>query len=269
MLGNFKPFKKELNKTLLEQYNTLYCSVCKCIYKRYGTIATSCNSYDLVFIVLCLYNLNNIVIEKEDKERCPVNFLKKVNVCNIKNADNIADFSIFIFYLLYKDKIVDNEKTFKTSLMNLLFKKSFKILEKTKLFEQYCNKVDDVFKQEKQATTIEEKIKIFSNLIFEISQKIFKEQDNNLNFSFYYNMISIMYYLDFLQDYKTDIKNKKENPLKEFAEQGIDIFKFTQYKITENIKNIKKQFSNENEILTNILDISIVRKLFVLQGVVK
>ena len=78
-----------------------------------------------------------------------------------------------------------------------------------------------------------------------------------------------MYYLDALQDYKIDIKNKKENPLKEFDEQGIDIFKFTQYKITENIKNIKKQFSNENEILTNILDISIVRKLFILQGVVK
>ena len=171
--------------------------------------------------------------------------------------------------MLYKDKIFDNEKSFKTSLINLLFKKSFKILENTKLFKQYCNKADDIFKQEKQATTIEEKIKIFSNLIFEISQKIFKEQDNSLNFSFYYNMISIMYYLDFLQDYKTDIKNKKENPLKEFAEQGIDIFKFTQYKITENIKNIKKQFSNENEILTNILDISIVKKLFVLQGVVK
>ena len=269
MLGYFKPFKKELSEVLLKQYNTLYCSVCKCIHKRYGVITTFCNSYDLVFIILCLCNLNNVVIWKEHKERCSVNFLKKVDVCNIKNADNIADFSIFIFYLLYKDKINDNEKIFKTSLIYLLFKRSFKILENTKLFKQYCDKADDIFKQEKQATTIEEKVKIFSDFIFEISKEVFKEENRNLTYSFYCNIVSIMYYLDALQDYKIDIKNKKENPLKEFAEQGIDIFKFVQYKITENIKNIKKQFSNENEILTNILDISIVRKLFILQGVVK
>lgn len=269
MLGYFKPFKKELSKTLLKQYNTLYCSVCKCIYKRYGVIATSCNSYDLVFIILCLCNLNNIVIEKELKERCPVNFLKKVDGCNIKNADNIADFSIFIFYLLYKDKINDNEKTFKTSLIYLLFKKSFKKLENSNIFKKYCNKTDNIFRTEKSAKTIEEKIKIFSDFIFEISKEVFKEENKSLTYPFYYNVVSIMYYLDALQDYKTDIKNNKENFFKEMAKQEIDVFKFGQYKIMESINAIKKLYVNKNEILTNILDISIVRKLLTLQGAIK
>jgi len=270
MLGNFRPFKNELNKTDREQYGILYCSVCKSIQKRYGLIATSCNSYDLVFIVLCSYNLNNNVIEKGHKERCPISVFKKVNVCNLKNSDEIADFSIFILYLLYKDKITDNEKSFKIDLIYFLFKNSFKKLEKTRIFKKYCNKTDNVFNMEKSAVTIEEKIKIFSDFIFKISKEVFNEGNRILSSSFYYNMVSIMYYLDALKDYKSDIKNNKENFLKEIAEQKIDIFKFSEYEIIKNIKKIKECLNNNrNELVTNILDISIVRKLLILQGAFK
>lgn len=267
MLGNFRPFKNELNKTDREQYGILYCSVCKSIQKKYGFIATSCNSYDLVFIVLCSYNLNNNVIEKGHKERCPIGIFKKVNICNLKNSDEIADFSIFILYLLYKDKITDNEKSFKTNLIYFLFKNSFKKLEKTRIFKKYCNEVDNIFKMEKSAVTIEEKIKIFSDFIFEISKEIFKKETKILPVSFYYNMISIMYYLDALKDYKNDTKNNKENFLKEIAEQKIDIFKFSQYKIMESVKKIKYCFVDKNnELISNILDISVIRKLLILKG---
>lgn len=270
MLGNFRPFKRELSKTDREQYKTLYCSVCKCIQKKYGLIATSCNSYDLVFIILSLYSLNNIVIEKDSKERCPVSVFKKVNICNIRNCDEIADFSVFILYLLYKDKIIDNEKNFKTDIIYSLFKKNFTKLENTSLFKKYCNQADNIFKLEKSVKTIEGKIKIFSDFIFEISKDVFKKETKILPVSFYYNMISIMYYLDALKDYKNDIKNNKENFLKEIAEQKIDIFKFSEYEIMKNIKKIKECLNNNrNELVTNILDISIVRKLLILQGAFK
>lgn len=270
MLGYFKPFTSELSHELRKEYKTLYCSLCKNIYKRYSLKATICNRYDITFILLCLNHINGIQFETIIREPCALFPIKRINTYKIQNSNQIADFSVLILYMFYIDKLKDGEGKFKNYLLYRYFKSDF---AKLKLYitsnglEEYLYKINSVFENEIKTSDINNKINYFATFIFEMSKDFlcYKEIDF-LDSKFFQSILTIMYYLDALEDYHIDIKNNQYNILHKIDSEQIDSFKLAEYVILKELKNIKQICKcQDNLILKNILDIAIVRKMLILQ----
>lgn len=80
MFGYIKPYKPELLVKEYELYKSVYCSLCKCMGKRFGVVSRLTLSYDATFLALVALSLQD-ACPAFHKGRCVVNPLKKCAYC--------------------------------------------------------------------------------------------------------------------------------------------------------------------------------------------
>lgn len=109
MFGYIKPHQPELKMGEFEQYRGLYCSLCRCLGKRYGWTAQMTLSYDMTFLVL-LYLALSEECAGFHKTRCPYNPLKK-RMCYADSSalDLCADASVLLVYYKLHDTVADSK----------------------------------------------------------------------------------------------------------------------------------------------------------------
>ncbi len=107
MVGYVQMYKPEMKMREYEQYRGVYCSLCKCIGKRYGLPLRMALSYDLTFLALL-----SMAMHKEcvgfTSSRCSYNPLKKCLQCQQTAAlETAADITALMLYYRLEDHIRD------------------------------------------------------------------------------------------------------------------------------------------------------------------
>ncbi len=107
MFGYVRIFKPELKMSEYDHYKGVYCTLCKRLGKRYGTIARLTLSYDFTFVALIYAALADTCVGFQ-KGRCVYNPLKKCLYCGDTAAvDTAADYAMLLLYYKLCDNVVD------------------------------------------------------------------------------------------------------------------------------------------------------------------
>ncbi len=112
MFGYVRIFKPELKICEYDAYKGIYCTLCKRLGKRYGTIARFSLSYDFTFVALIHMALADTCAGFRSG-RCVYNPLKKCRYCGETAAvDVAADYAMLLLYYKLCDNVAD-ERGFK------------------------------------------------------------------------------------------------------------------------------------------------------------
>ena len=112
MFGYVRVFKPELKLCEYDAYKGIYCTLCKRLGKRYGTVARFSLSYDFTFVALMNMALAD-TCAGFTSGRCVYNPLKKCRYCGETAAvDVAADYAMLLLYYKLCDNVAD-ERGFK------------------------------------------------------------------------------------------------------------------------------------------------------------
>lgn len=112
LFGYVKPQKSELLVRELEEYNGIYCSLCRSLGKKYGLAARLALNYDCTFYALVLISANSKPFPGFQKGRCVVNPLKRCVFCS-KEEQEFHQASALTVILLYH-KLLDDIRDSRT-----------------------------------------------------------------------------------------------------------------------------------------------------------
>lgn len=108
MFGYVKIFKPELKMGEYEQYQGIYCSLCKDLGKRYGLLSRLLLSYDFTFLAL-FHMATDPACTGFRKARCPYRPTKRVLCCqDSPHIAYAADAAVLLNYYKLKDNIADS-----------------------------------------------------------------------------------------------------------------------------------------------------------------
>lgn len=106
MFGYVKPRKSELLVRELEEYNGIYCSLCRSLGRKYGPAARLALNYDCTFYALVLISVSPQPFSGFQKGRCVVNPLKRCVFC-AEERQEFHQASALTVMLLYH-KLIDD-----------------------------------------------------------------------------------------------------------------------------------------------------------------
>lgn len=128
MFGYVRIFKPELKMGEYDHYKGVYCTLCKRLGKRYGTVARLTLSYDFTFVALIYAALADSCTGWK-KGRCVYNPLKKCLYCGETAAvDTAADYAMLLLYYKLCDNVADESgfKRFGARLLRGLLSRAHK-----------------------------------------------------------------------------------------------------------------------------------------------
>lgn len=122
LFGYVKPRRPELLVRELEEYNGIYCSLCKSLGKEYGFSARLALNYDCTFYALVLLSALPKPPPEFRKGRCVVNPLKKCVFCKADGRELTQASALTMILVYYKliDDIQDSGMMKKLPLLLLL-----------------------------------------------------------------------------------------------------------------------------------------------------
>jgi hypothetical protein len=106
LFGYVKPQKSELLVRELEEYNGIYCSLCKSLGKQYGLAARLALNYDCTFYALVLISAGSKPSPGFQRGKCVVNPLKQCVFCS-EEEQQFHQASALTMILLYH-KLMDD-----------------------------------------------------------------------------------------------------------------------------------------------------------------
>lgn len=128
MFGYVRICKPELKLCEYEAYKGVYCTLCKRLGKRYGTIARFSLSYDFTFVALVNMALADSCAGFR-RGRCVYNPLKKCSYCGETAAvDVAADYAMLLLYYKLCDNVADERgfRRFGAKLLRALLSRAHK-----------------------------------------------------------------------------------------------------------------------------------------------
>ena|GEM_PF-4691592 len=235
MIGYFTPDQRLLRNRERGVYNGLYCSLCFSLRKRYSLKSVVLLQPDLLFYLISCnkaFNKMDLFLEKSNYQRrkCVMNPFIKVNVLKgeIFNFAPVSDISVFMFYVYYLNKVIDNKMRPFTKLGGVYLNKIFErnhfylsqsginvISEIDRIKESLMVLNNKTFpKLRGDFVSIDDYILPSLNATSKIILKRLDEEDQfKEKFEFLTIMGKIMYYLDAIEDYHRDRKNNNFNLL--------------------------------------------------------
>ena len=110
MFGYVRIYKPELKMMEYEQYQGIYCGLCRQLGKRYGILARAALSYDMTFLALLRTALDRDgECPRFAKTRCVCNPFKKCTFCGqSEHVDAAADITALLMYHKLRDSISDD-----------------------------------------------------------------------------------------------------------------------------------------------------------------
>ena len=115
MFGYVRIYKPDLKVLEYEQYQGVYCALCRALGKRYGPVARLVLSYDMTFFALLGIAMDDGVCHHFKKARCTCNPFKKCTFCgNNSHIDTAADMTALLMFHKFRDTI--NDESFFSSI---------------------------------------------------------------------------------------------------------------------------------------------------------
>ncbi|WP_408956440.1 DUF5685 family protein [Natroniella sp. ANB-PHB2] len=262
MLGYFRPKKCLLSKEDREFYKAMYCSFCHSIKKNHGLTTTLFLQYDLIFLLLIIDSELDLFSHGRVRDKRCLFPLKKVS-CVSENSllDKLSDLAIFVVYTYYLDKKIDGDDyRVKDKLIHKLIKikgnKSFKGLKNIKGIKEKL--VAGMKLEEQREYSPDYRISficdLYANLVVDNLGLVDLEVDY---YKVAYNMCKVMYYLDALEDFKSDRKNGEVNILFDLNTDLDQIVGYVRNKLISALAEIKGSllFNKNKKIIENIIEI--------------
>ena len=232
--------------------------------RNFGLTTTLFLQYDLIFLLLIIDSELDIFSYQELKDgRCLFPF-KKVNCLDESLfLEQLSGLALFVVYTYYLDKRIDGEDyKLKDKLAYKLVKlkgaENFKQLENT---AQIKDKLIAGMKLEEQEEySPEHRISLICNLYADLVVDNLDLADLKLDYhQIAFNMCQIMYYLDALEDYKTDKQQGKANILFSLDTELENIIAYVKNKLMAALAEIKAEllFDKNREIIENIIELNL------------
>ncbi len=107
MFGYVKVFKPDLKIREFDQYQGVYCTLCRCLGQKYGFAARMTLSYDFTFLALFLMAFDDDC-PVFSKGHCSFNPFKKRLCCGKKNGTAAIAYAADVAMLLSYGKVLDS-----------------------------------------------------------------------------------------------------------------------------------------------------------------
>lgn len=225
LFGYVKPQKSELLVREFEEYNGIYCSLCRHLGKDYGIPARLALNYDCTFYALLLLSASTKPFPGFHKGRCVVNPVRRCSFCNSGDLDFSAAsaLTVVLFYYKLLDEIHDSV-FWKKGLAFLAYPLALRAYRRAgKRFPEICEIVDDSMKEQAQVERSDnpgidfcaEPTAHMLSRIFEISAGTDEDRQSpkaRVLSRFGYCLGRWIYLMDAADDLSEDLKTKSFNP---------------------------------------------------------
>lgn len=199
-------------------YNSFYCGLCKTIGKNFNNFSRITLNYDLTFLYLFLTSYFNEFVE-ENTIHCGIHPFKNKTAYMNKYAEYCSYMNILLTYYKLEDD-VDDEGLLLAKLGKNVFKKQKELAE-----SKYPNKnqaISDCLKRLKEVEKQDEhNADIPASIFGELMGHLFDINGDDLKLrEFGKSLGKVIYIMDAVLDFKSDIKKLRYNPLVESSSQN-------------------------------------------------
>lgn len=151
LFGYVKPQKWELLLREYDQYNGVYCSLCRRLGRSYGPAAKLALNYDCTFFSIVLIALSSRA-PRFERKRCTVNPLKKCTYClSEEEIDAAAAVTVILSYFKIRDNIEDSPWYKKAAYYCLLPVAAYARRRAAEKFPEYDSVVSSAMEEQKKA----------------------------------------------------------------------------------------------------------------------
>jgi len=242
MFGLVVPDKPEMKVKEYEQFNAIYCGICKSIARRLGTLPRFVLNYDLTFLAVLL---SSVLKENPgfERERCIAHPMSKRNIAKQSYVlDYAADMNILLAYHKLRDDWNDERKIKALPAMAGLTKAYRKVKrmhpEKEKAVRFWLSELNKL--EEQKVSSLDAIAEPFAKLmedIFICDNKDINKSDAKILSWIGYNLGKWIYTLDAYSDIEKDLKENCYNPF------------IIRMKDNCNAEEIKKKVKDEVEFI--------------------
>ena len=210
MFGYVKVYQPELKMGEFEQYQGVYCALCKQLGKRYGFLARMTLSYDFTFLALFRMALDQ-ACPGFKPGRCAFNPLKKRTCCcESVHLEGAADAATLLVYYKTRDTIADSG-FFKGLAARLLLpfaalarKKAARRVPELDRFIAEC--------MAQQAELEAEKVSSIDAAAYLAAMTARDDRERQILDRFGYCLGRWIYHIDAVDDLEQDLKSGNYNP---------------------------------------------------------
>jgi len=215
MFGYLWPLQGELKVRELERFKACYCGLCHALGKKYGLAARFVISYELVFLTMLLWEKKDALTMKHG--RCVASPCKKKRYCDINEPlSTCAGYNVILTWWKLRDSIRDEGfvKGIPYRLAALFLSKAYK-----KASKEFSGFDRNVRLQLKELSELEAQPEFSIDHVADKFALILKsiasdadEKHRPLN-ELLYHLGRWIYIIDACDDYSSDIKANRFNPL--------------------------------------------------------
>ena len=213
MFGIITCNKKSMTEDEQTRYQSLYCSLCHSLKKRYGQLERMTLSYDMTFLAMLLNGLYEG--EENGKEtKCILHPFSEKNLINNKYIDYAADMTILMAYYKCVDDWEDEHK-YSKEMLRIYLQKDFESVSGKYPRQAECVRcyMESLASIEKNPESTADEAVNCSGLM--LSELFVYEEDfwSDALRKFGYELGRFVYLMDAALDYDEDTKKQNYNPL--------------------------------------------------------
>lgn len=259
MFGYININQKILTEENKDAYQAYYCGLCRRLKTNCGTKGQMLLNYDMTFLVVLLTGLYEFTNETSEIT-CALHPTKRRNVWMNEATDYAADMNLVLAYHNLIDDWKDDRAYSKKALAKMLDKDYEKVKGKyprqVAALEEYMHRMEQVEKCGE--TNLDAVAGLTGEMVGEVfcwREDEWAEELRTLGFY----MGKFIYIMDAYEDYDTDIRKKKYNPLKYILKESEeDMDTFVRLVLTSMMSECAKSFERlpilqHADILRNIL----------------
>jgi len=216
MFGYIKPDMGELKVKEYDLYKSAYCGLCHALHHKAGCLATLALNYDLVFLLLVSFAINDETIEIKNK-RCPIHPFKAVPTIEINESSiKVAQVNTLLTYYKIVDDIKD-ENVLKKILMRMVqpfvyFSKSRAKIE-AGLETNIKESLEELRRKElNRCKSPDEMAELFGKVLSQAFEYVACDDKKQVALSIGNIIGKWIYYVDAIDDYEKDKKHNHYNP---------------------------------------------------------
>lgn len=271
MFGYININQKILTEENKEAYQAYYCGLCRRLKSNCGTKGQMLLDYDMTFMIVLLTGLYELT-NQSSEITCALHPTKRRTVWINEATDYAADMNLILAYHNLIDDWKDDKAYSKKALAKMLDKDYERIKEKyprqVAAIEEYMRKTEEV--ERRGETNLDAVAGLTGEMVGEVfcwHEDEWAEELRTLGFY----MGKFIYIMDAYEDYDSDVRKKKYNPLKyTLQESKEDMDTFVRLVLTSMMSECAKSFERlpillHADILRNVLYSGVWSKYEILQ----
>ncbi len=271
MFGYININQKILTEENKNAYQAYYCGLCRRLKTNCGTKGQMLLDYDMTFMIVLLTGLYELTNE-ETEITCALHPTKRRTVWINEATDYAADMNLILAYHNLIDDWKDDRAYSKKALAKMLDKDYERVKEKyprqVAAIEEYMRKTEEI--EMRKETNLDAVAGLTGEMVGEVfcwHEDEWAEELRTLGFY----MGKFIYIMDAYEDYDSDVRKKKYNPLKyTLQESKEDMDTFVRLVLTSMMSECAKSFERlpillHADILRNVLYSGVWSKYELLQ----